>query len=232
MNIQQMHIGVDLGVQKVNSNAFDDLLPEEKNYYLNRAQREYIRRQTAYLREDIEDISRPDLIRQSEVFDNLSTVIIKEYAGSLSLTPDTGFENAITIPYSELSDTIFSFGYAQAKESSSEEWKACKPISTSEIHMYTDTKYNSPVFRKFPIVRTNSGIMLFYDSSSTGISDFVIMYIKTPLELIESGAGTDQTTESELPEHTHDDVVDIAINMILGDLNPSPNRTIKGEEEG
>lgn len=232
MNVQQMHIGVDLGIQKVNSNAFDDLLPEEKNYYLNRAQREYIRRQTAYLREDMDEMSRPDFVRQSEVFDNLSTVITKEVVTGLSLSTETGFNNAVVLPYSELTNDIFSFGYAQAKDNSSSDWKACKPISTSEIHQYTDTKYNSPVFRRFPIVRTDSGIMIFYDSESTGIAEFSIMYIKTPLELIESNAGSDQTTESELPESSHDDIVDIAINMILGDLKPSPNRTVKSEEEG
>ncbi len=43
MNIQELHIGLDLGLQKVNSNVFEILLREEKDYYLNVTIKEIVR---------------------------------------------------------------------------------------------------------------------------------------------------------------------------------------------
>lgn len=42
MTIQEMHIGIDLHLQKVNSNYIDVLLPEEKDFFLNEEQIKFI----------------------------------------------------------------------------------------------------------------------------------------------------------------------------------------------
>jgi hypothetical protein len=43
MIIQDMHIAIDLELNKVNSNLYDIVLPEEKDYFLNRAQERFIK---------------------------------------------------------------------------------------------------------------------------------------------------------------------------------------------
>ena len=43
MNIQEMHVGLDLALQRINSNVFNKLLREEKDYFLNVTTQELIR---------------------------------------------------------------------------------------------------------------------------------------------------------------------------------------------
>lgn len=41
--IQEMHLQIDLGVNKLNSNLYDIILPQEKDYFLNMAQERFIK---------------------------------------------------------------------------------------------------------------------------------------------------------------------------------------------
>ncbi|MBV6653233.1 MAG: hypothetical protein KI786_05735 [Mameliella sp.] len=43
MTIQEAHIALDIEVQKINSNAYANFLSEEKDYYLNKSQDQFIR---------------------------------------------------------------------------------------------------------------------------------------------------------------------------------------------
>lgn len=43
MTIQEAHIALDIEVQKINSNAYANFLPEEKDYFLNKSQDQFIR---------------------------------------------------------------------------------------------------------------------------------------------------------------------------------------------
>jgi len=43
MTVQDLHIAIDLELNKVNSNLYDIILPQEKDYFLNRAQERFIK---------------------------------------------------------------------------------------------------------------------------------------------------------------------------------------------
>lgn len=43
MTIQEMHIGIDLGLQRLNSNLFGKLLPQVKDYFINTTTLEFVR---------------------------------------------------------------------------------------------------------------------------------------------------------------------------------------------
>jgi hypothetical protein len=43
MEVLQMHIAIDLELNKLNSNLYDNILPQEKDYFLNRAQERFIK---------------------------------------------------------------------------------------------------------------------------------------------------------------------------------------------
>lgn len=42
-NIQDMHVEIDLELNKINSNFYDIILPEEKDYFLNKAQERFVK---------------------------------------------------------------------------------------------------------------------------------------------------------------------------------------------
>jgi len=43
MTVNDMHIAIDLELNKLNSNLYDIILPQEKDYFLNRAQERLIK---------------------------------------------------------------------------------------------------------------------------------------------------------------------------------------------
>jgi len=217
MTVDEMIIGVNIGVQKVNSNAFDTYLEEEIEYFLNKAAREYVRRQNIYLKKDLDEVSRPDLVRQEEAFDNLSTVLVTDVISSGDISAASGFDNTKTIVKTNLSSEVFQFAYAQAKVASGS-WRACKPISPAEIHFYTKAEYNAPLFRRLPLLLSGTNILVFFDEESSDITEMMFMYIKSLDRMVKDSPGTGEVTTSELPEHTHDEIVDIAVNMILEDI--------------
>lgn len=210
MNIQEMHIGVGLGIQKVNSNAFDSFIDEEIDYYLNKAQREYVRRQNVFLKENVENLSRPDKIATSEASENLGD-LINFHTFASGLTTNNSFDNATDVNSTGV--TMFQFLYANAQLEENGKWISCKLISPHEIHIYSQAEYNDPLFRRLPLLITKDKFIIFRDSKTDSIYKLELMYIKAPAILsLENGDGSD------LPEHTHDEIVDIAVNMILGDL--------------
>lgn len=227
MNVQEMHIGVNLGVQKVNSNAFDNLLEEEIDYYLNKGIREFIRRQNLYLRDKLEGISRQDLITGNEAIENLGDLITETTVGSTNISDVTNYNNARSV---QKPTDMFSFVYGHAQPTSGSEWRSCKLISTSDVHLYARTEYNDPIFRRYPVLIVGSDIYIFYDSEGGGVNDFSMMYIKEPAKVDLSG-----DVDSNLPSHTHDDIVNLAVGMITEDIKSARpyeqnQTTIKGED--
>ena len=233
MDVQEMHIGVNLGVQKVDSNAFDNLLEEEIDYYLNKAQREYIRRQNIYLRESLDNASRPDFINQNEASENLGSLLQSTTYTQTDFEVSDDYDNAKEV---DQPTDMFSYAYGQVQPESGGEWRACKLISTADIHIYTKTDYNKPIFRRYPIVLVGSEngnlFRVFYDEEGGDVNGLSVLYIKQPTKL---DITTDPNQTPDLPYHTHDEIVDLAVGMITEDLKSARpyeqnQTTTKGED--
>lgn len=239
MTVAQMIIGVQLGVQKTDSNAYDNLLDEEILYYLNKANREYIRRQTLYLRENMERASRQDFIADNESANNLRTLITEQVypvlaqadpvVEAIDIEQSLTYTNARTIDISNLK--YYAFIYATAFGTTARE---CKLISHSDLHLYTKNDYNNPIFRRLPVLIVGNELQIFLDGETSDIDDFDLVYIKTPLEFVKDTPVEDvSVTTPELPEHTHDDIVDLAVAIIMEDIKSARpyeqnQTTIKG----
>lgn len=233
MDASEMIIGVNLGLQKINSNAFDNFLNEEILYYLNKAGREYIRRQDAYLQEELEELSRQDLIGSTEASYNLGALLDTYTFGNANISIPTGWDNAKMVSLNDLPNTMFSYVYSQSQMSSSGSWRSNKLISPSQIDTYLKSDYNSPIFRRYAVAIVGSDLYTFYDEEGD-VYDFSLMYVKEPDKLVESNPGSNETITMELPVHTHDDIVDIAIGMMSEDIKSARpyeqnQKTIKGE---
>lgn len=233
MTVEDMIIGVNLGVQKVDSAAYDNLLDGEVLYYLNKANREYIRRQNVFLKENLKNSSREDFISSSEAGYNLGALLSITLFDSEDISVSSHYSNAKSVSISDITDDVFSLVSGQVKPSEESGWISCKEISPSEIHQYSKTESNDAIFRRYPYVVIGNNITIFY-ASGGDIYNFSLMYIKSPSKLVIADAGEGEVTSPELPTHTHDDIVDIAISMILEDIKSARpyeqnQTTIKGE---
>jgi len=234
MNATEMIIGVNLGLQKINSNAFDNFLEEEILYYLNKAGREYIRRQDAYLQEEMERMSRQDFIGSSEASYNLGSLLVSYTFGNANVTTPTEWVNAKAVSLADLPSTMFSYVYSQTKMASGGAWRVSKIVNPSEIRHYVKASYNSPIFREYPVTIIGNEIYVFYDEEGD-VYDYMLVYIKEPDTLVTDTPGTGEVNTLELPVHTHDDIVDITVAMMAEDIKSARpyeqnQSTVKGEE--
>jgi hypothetical protein len=212
MNIFEMHIGVNLGVQKIASHINGDLLPEEIDYYLNNSIEEYIKQQYSFIKNKSEDV------KSQYVSENLRTLI---------KTQD--LQNPVEyvfIPNSKEFTLPADYKYLISARILHDGGKIRNTLllEPQGIDRYIKTVSNQPLFREFPIFIENNKLIAIADYTNT-FSD-VLLYLtyiinpdKVKLDLITNAYNSAGSTDCNLPSHTHQEIVDITVNKILTDLN-------------
>lgn len=211
MNIFKMHIGVNLGVQKIASHINGDLLSQEIDYYLNNTITDYIKEQYSLLRDNKGDL------QSQYVLDNLQTIIrtqLLEKGQEYVFIPKAKeFQLPLNCEYVVKANVVFDGGKR----------KECKLIEHSEMDRYVATVTNQPLFRKLPMFIENNKLIIIGDSLDTFDDVIVyITYIRKPAEvkLVTENNLYDESSSvnCDLPDHTHKSIVDNTIAQILEDL--------------
>lgn len=212
-----MIIGFNLGVQKVNSNAYDSFLNEEILYYLNKAESEYIRDQYIYLRGMYNNQRNPELYKKAqEAIENLRT-IIRSSSISANINAHSFIENGHTVSLDEFEN----FNYyirSQAKPEADSSWIRCDLVNHIDINKYIFTESNKPMFRDFKVFMEFDSINILRDIRYSGINSFGLTYLMKTPDMVESNPTAGETTTSILPDHTHEDIVNLAVDMVLQDI--------------
>lgn len=88
MNINDMHIAIDLELNKINSNLYDIFLPQEKDYFLNRAQERFVKqRYTA-----ISNPKQRGFEMSQKRIDDLRTLLVPNYYDKVYQLSSTDFD--------------------------------------------------------------------------------------------------------------------------------------------
>lgn len=206
MTTQELHIGVNLELQKVASNIRDDFLPEEIDYFLNDAVNQYIKQQYSQIK------LREENIQSQFVHENLYTLIKQA-----SLTnPQVGnFTNSVSFDLPN--DYLFYLHSQTAVDTKTFNNKDLEPASVAQ-HLSTDS--NSPIFREFPVLILQDTLTVIGDartSMTTGNTSVVLTYIKKPAKI---SLADSPTAELELPVHSHKEVIEQTVAYMLEVIQP------------
>lgn len=88
MTVQDLHIAIDLELNKVNSNLYDIILPQEKDYFLNRAQERFIKqRYTA-----ISNPKQRGFEMSQKRIDDLRSLLVPNYYDKVYQLSSTDFD--------------------------------------------------------------------------------------------------------------------------------------------
>lgn len=220
MTVAEMIIGVNLGVQRVDSNAYDSLLEDEILYYLNRAQEEYIEQQYVLIRGKHGDENIQIYEASQKAIENLRTIIITELAGNGNISAVSNYPNAKSYDLTDLTDTFFFYIRSQSQVSNGGAWVINDLINQDKIEKYIQTRNNTPIFRNFPVLLEGNNMYVFYDTqTNSDVYDLSITFIKSPDKLVTATPGAGETNTCELPIHTHQDIVNYTVSLILSDLS-------------
>jgi hypothetical protein len=199
MTIDKMHASLLLHVDQDADFLRELLVPQEIDDFLNEAIRDFVNQQKRYLREEL------SVNQSSEAQENLHTLIASESITNISSHPI--FADVSTVNLSDLTDYDY---FISGRADFSGEEKILKPVASAYIVDQEKTKYDSPFNKGIPSAIEETTIMIRNPTGVSNPTEVQINYLQTP-----ENVSLDSNTDSDLPEHTHRDIVRMAANNAL-----------------
>jgi hypothetical protein len=217
MTIAEMHRAFKLELDKSSALELPSFEPEEIDFWLNLAIRNFVKTRFRGKQDGVgfEEISKRTM--------DLSNLV---HEASLSVSADPIKDNSFVadltdllqelwfivgeeadIQYKKLgeqTDTIKRQGVTQCT-SSTYRYHIDDPYSEHRLH-YEEAKPLRLVYQRT--------VELIADENYNVIN-YYVRYIKKPLEVLNSGI---DSVNCDLPEHTHDEIVKSAVNMVLENI--------------
>lgn len=234
MTIQDAHTQLNLRIDKIDSAAYDDVLPEELDVYLNLATRRFIKErfeprsnrfnlgfeQSSKRTQDLQH-----LISEVEIdteFSSLKT--INDICADVAPLPSDYFlplrasalvfYNEDGIAYSTVDNKRVPDGTIDQEycdRISDLNWSQQQQIHSMAVSPFGGTTIKNPLF----VIQNNN---IYVYTSNSFITDKVrLVYLREPVPCKLS-----TSTGIDLPNVVHDEVIDIAARMILSDINSLP----------
>jgi hypothetical protein len=212
MDIKQIHREIELFLDKVDSQALPDILPQEKDIIYHEAELRLVNQ--AY---GGNNIHKKGFQENQKRTDDLNTLVKIGYIPFEELDDDTVLFNLSKIYPTKLMDTPPTTDYlyflgAMAHVSSSKVNGKTQPYLSSldDLGKVLSDPYNKPTIAR-PILSFANGYIYGHKDSSFNIDILEITYIKYPRKVSYSG-----NISSELPEHKQREAVQLAVRIALG----------------
>lgn len=204
---------------------------EDVMHYLNRAQDVFIEEQYVLVRGKYTDNQNIELYSEAQkALENLRTVLTTELTTNANLTDSNYIDNAKEFVLSNLSNDFYFYVRSQSRVSDGGKWVNNKLITQEKVQDYIRTRDNSPVFRDFLVLLEGNKMYVIYDDQiNSDVYDVALTYIKRPDTLVLESPGAGEAQTSEFPVHTHQDIVDIAVDLIRRDKTTSNPRIQESE---
>ena len=224
MTINDMHNAFQLGLDKTQALQYPSFLPEEVDFWLNQAIRRFVKTRYSGV-----NSKREGFEQSQKRIDDLKTLVREVTIPCTAGTPGVNKPNSYVLttslsatngvftgqPYwlslgEEVNINFLSrqTGLQASKRVAAVDatandyvWKIEDPTGTHVLH-YDEAK----PLRLF----YNNTIEFITDGNNYWIDNAYIRYLKKPVEV-----SITVPTDSDLPEHTHDEVVSLAVQLAL-----------------
>ena len=237
MDIQKMHLAVQQGVDKINSFQADTLLPQEIDLELNKAIGKFVN-----LKYGKNNLYNKGFEESQKRIDDLRS-IVKEVSG-IQPTYEGGYTNRINLYTFELPE---NYRFALAINLQVLTKSDCTPLEYDEIQgSFNSQVTNGSLIRTFatakftqlddlgtllmdpfntttkakPLYTISGNLIEVYTNDIFIIEDAKIKYLKNPAVVSLSSGNS-----CELADHTHQEIVDMAISSILEGIGDPRYRT-------
>lgn len=211
-----MHQAIRLHLDKSTSLVGSvDFLPEELDFWLNEAQDRFIKQRlfgNNYRQQKFDDTQKR--------IDDLKSLIIQ--TGKINLSQSNLADNVkeCDLPITDATSPYLFYINSSLYDNSTGVLQTGDNISFDNISKYLKDSINNPYIRR--------PLTVFYNSTTDKIAfvhgdEFVptrcdITYIKKPKKLTYTTPGTYETNTCELPEYTHREIVVIAAEMLIENI--------------
>jgi hypothetical protein len=213
------------GLDKLDTQSYPDILEEQAEYVLNEAQLRLVK--TRYSKNNIYQRGFEELQKRTE---DLRTLV-----KNVELIPTLAFTGTFKAYKVNIQDVFangdtymfYLRGNVQVNSSKcSSRYTSVKLVQLDDLDKVLADPFNKPTINE-PVITFEDGGIFIYADSSFNVSKFRLTYLKKP-RLISIFDGID----CELPEHMHEEVVALAIELAALGIE-SPNlKNIQQSNQG
>ncbi len=227
MTVQEMHYAVDQGLQKVASSVYDYFLADEVDFWLNRAQERFIK-QRLYRATDPKKIGFEGNVKR---MDDLRMLITVDYTDGVTPDNTVDFINFdLPIDYMFLVNARVTFHVNHCGEQVDAE----DPESTRDLRIVEQDKvyqHQQNPFAKtkaeYPLaVVFDDEVRVFQDNEKFILKTLHLDYLRQPVDINLS-----TSVDCELAEHTHHEIVDLAVKSIIEAIESPRYQTTSIEQQ-
>jgi hypothetical protein len=210
VTVQELHYAVDQGLQKVGSYAYDNFLQEEIDFWLNRAQERFIKdRAFAH-----SDEKRLGFVANQKRLDDLRELLAIDYTDNAPPAAGVEFQQYdLPVDYLYLVNmrAVIRRDFCKpATMASAQVTVPVRIVDNSEVYFHQQDPFARSQINTPSAIISEADIKVFQANESFILEGISMDYIRTPEEI---DLQLNQT--SPLAEHTHQEIVDIAVKNIL-----------------
>lgn len=194
MTIIEMHKLADLLIDKANAPWFT---AEEKDMFINLSVKQIV------------DVNYREFERNEEVRAKLNTIVRTVNLGSVAqvdLTAITDFRYTLALK----GTTPDNCGNLVARKISPIQWDDEAENQNDPFNKNTDVNLG---YVQENIVGTGDVLRILSDTTPT---DVTLVYLKTPVDVLNDIANPANNIDCELPDSVHEEVVNLAVRKMLG----------------
>jgi len=233
-----MHRQVRLRSQKINSFANDNLVSQEIDKYLNMAINQFVKDRI----DDKSNALQTGFEESLKRYEDLKTLVIKDEALTITHVPaNTGVGIVFVDRGAFPDDHLFllslrckiqyardgvTFTVVNSKreidgvlnEDYLERVVLAKRIQTDDIYALLGDPFNKASI-KHPVYDISSHGLDIYTDSHFIVDEAYLNYIREPVTVLNDTDTSSNNVDCDLPEFTHDEIVDLAVKSILSDID-------------
>tara|TARA_Y100000593_G_C4198092_1_gene280405 strand:- start:55 stop:798 length:744 start_codon:yes stop_codon:yes gene_type:complete len=238
MNITEMHLAVQQGVDKINSFQADTLLPQEIDLELNKAIDKFVNlkygKNNIYGKGFEESQKRIDDLRKIIKTDSINVKYLETTVNNKFVYVSDSLPTDYRYLIKLLAGVIYERGCPVLTKFAQQgldplkhpinKLASCKFVQQDDIFTVLNDPFNTTKKSK-PLVTIEDDKIKIYTNDIFIIKDLKLTYIKNPTKVSLSLDGATESVDCELAEHTHQEIVDMTIGSILEGISDPRYKT-------
>lgn len=228
MTVQEMHYAVDQGLQKVASSVYDYFLPEEIDFWLNRSQERFIKHRL-FERTDPKKIGFEGNVKR---MDDLRLLIEVDYVDTVTPNASVDFINfdlpvdymfmvnaRVTMHVNHCTDDRPTINDPAVE-------RDLRIVEQDKIYQHQQNPF-AKTKAEYPIAVVHDDEVRAYQNNEKFILKTLHMdYLREPVDIDLA-----QSVNCELADHTHHEIVDLAVKSIIEAIESPRYQTTSIEQQ-
>lgn len=231
MNIENFHKNFKIALDKVDSEAYSELLPSEIDVFLNKAIVSFVK--TRYGRNNLYKKGFETLQKRIEDLKAIVVTTFSSFSEEESIESSKIFKINLSNMFLDKANTVsfdgnywfFVSALAKTKDSLCETENVVRIVTHDQLGVVLKDPFNKPSLSNPIILFEEDNIKVLTGQSD--LIDFRLTFIKKPNEVCLGTYKNKPKVECDLSEHTHEEIITLAVELALEAIGSPRLNTIQ-----